>query len=395
VDGKGVTEALAGLSVTDQGNLHRHDVPEHSGLEQRENVESQEARYERKKPTLPEGDPGSLPSNEQISLYVLGLQEVIDVNSTVEAVRPYTDPTTANKWKQSMEDALPSGYQLVAEQQLIGLLLLIYAAPDIVPEIRAVSTTSVGTGVMGYMGNKGAVTARIVIGDTTRLVFINSHLAAGADKSSLDRRNWDASQILQRTKFEPIQDAMDLHQTTGEQIGDEDFAFWMGDLNYRLEGIPGDDVRRLLMLHTRDEYDLSQQSARKIDKEIQTAADSARNRADRGSSISSASSASVTSPRLSLESMQTTTDSTAPSTLVDEVAASEDPTSLQTTLSSLLPHDELQQQMNARKAFHDGWQEGPIAFLPTYKYDVGSVGVFDSSYVILLAKYDLPFTDPH
>jgi len=56
-----------------------------------------------------------------------------------------------------------------------------------------------------------------------------------------------------------------------------------------------------------------------------------------------------------------------------------DPASLITTIKSLLPHDELQQQQKAEKAFHEGWKEGPITFLPTYKYDVGKVGVFDSS----------------
>lgn len=377
IQGKGVTEALAGLTVDDQNKLHRHDVPEQSSLDNREDIASQEARYERKQPTIPRNDPGSLPGDTDISLYVLGLQEVVDVTSPAEAMRPYTDPAVANKWKEAMAASLPKGYQFVAEQQLIGLLLLIYASPELAPAIRSVSTTSVGTGLLGYMGNKGAVTARIVIGDTTRLVFINSHLAAGADKTALERRNWDAGQIVQRTRFEPIQDAMDLQQSTGEQIGDEDFCFWIGDLNYRLEGIPGDDVRRLLMLHTRNEYDLSQPSAQKIDDEIQASTENIKQRTERPKSISSMSSAET--GRTSNESAEQSTTSTAPSTLVDEISASEDPTSLQTTLSSLLPHDELQQQMKARKAFHDGWQEGPIAFLPTYKYDVGTVGVFDSS----------------
>ena len=117
-------------------------------------------------------------------------------------------------------------------------------------------------------------------------MFVDSHLAAGADKASLERRNWDAAQIVQRTRFEPIQDSMDLAQTTGEQIGEEDFAFWVGDLNYRLEGIPGDDVRRLLMLHTRNEYDLSQRTAQKIDHEINTATESVKSRSSRASSVS-------------------------------------------------------------------------------------------------------------
>ena len=55
-----------------------------------------------------------------------------------------------------------------------------------------------------------------------------------------------------------------------------------------------------------------------------------------------------------------------------------DPASMLTTISSLLPHDQLRKQQASRKIFHDGWREGPITFLPTYKYDVGTVGVFDS-----------------
>ena len=186
----------------------------------------------RKQPTVPEGDPGTLPGNKEIGLYVLGLQEVVDLGSVTEALRPYADSSVVTKWRDAMSQALPAGYQLVAEQQLIGHLLLIYASAEVATEVKSVSTTSVGCGVGGFMGNKGAVTARLVLGETTRLVFIDSHLSAGADKGALERRNWDAQQIIQRTRFDPIQDAMDLQQTTGEQIGDEDFAFWMGDLNY-------------------------------------------------------------------------------------------------------------------------------------------------------------------
>lgn len=384
VEGKGVAEALGGLSVQDQEQPHGKDVPEQSGVDEREDVASQEERYVRKQSTIPKGDPGSLPGNKDIGLYVLGLQEVVDVNSFTEALRPYTDAAIPNKWKDAMADALPKGYVLVAEQQLIGMLLLVYASSAVAKDVKSVSTTSVGTGIAGYMGNKGAVTARIVLGETTRLVFVDCHLSAGAEKGALERRNWDASQIVSRTRFDPIQDAMDLHQATGEQIGDEDFAFWCGDLNYRLEGIPGDDVRRLLMLHTRNQYDLSQKSAEKVESELHKATESVKRRVhDRlsVSSVSSAGSSVPSSPTVSSNETRGSTDST-PSTaptLIDELAASDDPTSLQTTLSSLLPHDELHQQMQARKAFHDGWREGPITFLPTYKYDAGSVGVFDSS----------------
>ena len=325
----------------------------------------QEARFAKKQPTLPKHDPGSLPGNDEIGLYLLGLQEIVDVNSATEALRPYTDPSVSQRWQKEIEAALPPGYQLVAEQQLIGLLLLAYASPTVSQDIKSVSTTSVGTGLMGYMGNKGAVTARLVLGETTRLVFINSHLAAGTDKGAVERRNWDYSQIMSRTRFQPIQDSMGLQQTTGETIGDEDFAFFVGDLNYRLEGIPGEDVRRLLMLHTRNEYDLAEASGRKIDSEISTDTVKVerRKRGSTGSSMSSSSTGLEETGSIDLE---------------DVLDAAHNPASLQTTLASLLPHDELQQQIRNGKAFPD-WKEAPITFLPTYKYDVGSVGVFDSS----------------
>lgn len=57
----------------------------------------------------------------------------------------------------------------------------------------------------------------------------------------------------------------------------------------------------------------------------------------------------------------------------------EDPTSLQATLDSILPHDQLYRLMRSKRALHEGWREAPIAFLPTYKYDIGTVGLFDSS----------------
>lgn len=335
IKGKGVEEALAGLGVSQPGE---HDAGD------RESVASQEARHARYTPTIPRHDAGSVPGAEEVDIYVLGLQEIVDISSAAEALRPYTDPSVANKWKASLQGALPEGYQLVAEQQLIGLWLVVYASPEIFPQIKNVSTTSVGTGLMGYMGNKGAVTARIVLGETTRLVFINSHLAAGADKASLERRNWDAAQINSRTRFDPIVDSLSGSQSTSEGLGGEEFAFWFGDLNYRLEGMPGDDVRRLLTVHTKN-----------MDHEGD----------DRPSTSGDSGYGSKTSSEATGDAVPLPPDL--------------DPASLQTTITSLLPHDELHQQMKAGKAFHDGWQEGPIRFLPSYKYDVGKVGLFDSS----------------
>jgi len=375
IEGRGVEDDLTGLRISSQEDSHdvcgnQKDTKDVN--DGKETVEDQEQRRSERKPTLPKNDPGSEPAGAEIGLYVLGLQEVVDVSSYTEAIRPYPDPGTATRFKSHVEDALPSGYCLVAEQQLIGLLLLIYASESLSKDIRSVSTTSVGTGLMGVMGNKGAVTARLVLGETTRIVFIDCHMAAGADKTSLERRNWDAAQIVSRTRFDPIEDVPGISQTTGEIIGDEDFAFWFGDLNYRLEGMPGEDIRRLLMLHLRNEYDIEHaKSALKMDDEL-SETDSLWD--SMKSDVSSRKSEeAVRGPAAEEEQSKSISE------IDDSVHEELDPISLQATLQSLLPHDELHQQIQARKAFHDGWKEGPIRFVPTYKYDVGSVGMFDSS----------------
>lgn len=334
VRGKGVEETMAGLGIS-AGDKQDHG---------KEHVQAQEARYARLAPTIPLHDTAAVPAGRDVDLYVLGLQEIVDITSAAEALRPYTDPSVATKWKTSIEACLPAGYQLVAEQQLIGLYLVIYAAPELAGQVKNVSTTSVGTGLMGYMGNKGAVTARLVLGETTRLVFVNSHLAAGADKASLDRRNWDAAQINTRTRFDPIVDALGSSQNQPEGLGSEDFAFWFGDLNYRLQDMPGDDVRRLLTVHTKD-----------LDHDNES----------RPSTSADSGDASKQPSEITSDAMP--------------VPEELDPASLQTTISSLMPHDELHLQMKTGKAFHDGWAEGPVRFLPSYKYDIGKVGVFDSS----------------
>ena len=376
VDGKGVSESLSGLDTKDDGESRSSGL---TGSPETESVASQEERRSKKLSTIPKNDPGSVPGGDKIGLYVLGLQEIVDISSVTEALRPYSDPHPGKKWKQAVSDALPHGYQLIAEQQLIGLFLVIYASPELAPTISSVSTTSVGTGLGGYMGNKGAVTARIVLGETTRMVFVNCHLTAGVEKGNLERRNWDASQILQRTKFDPVYDGKDVMEEFSEGIGDEDFAFWFGDLNYRLESIPGDDVRRLLMLHTRNEYEKQQTSRKRIENELAKPESSsfAHNQEAANRSFEEDNSSNHTAVEGSSDQSVVSSNTTLPSQ--EKLDPASDPASLQTTISSLLVHDQLYSQMHSRKAFHDGWREGVIDFLPTYKYDVGSVGMFDSS----------------
>ena len=356
---QGLPQHLSGVSTEDNDD---YDSDSDTNIE---SVEAQEARVAKSKKTttIPLNDAAGEAHHEQIDLYVLGLQEVIDVTSITEAIKPYTDPNPAKKWKNALRRALPRGYKKIANEQLLGLLMLIYASPELAPQINSVSATSVGTGLGGYLGNKGAVSVRILVGETTRMCFVNCHLAAGADQAALARRIWDTNQILHKTRFSPVTDG-EVVETGEEKIGDEDFGFWFGDLNYRLDDIPGQDVRRLLLLHTQNEYDVGNKSKRKVDSELDHEA-------------GTASTDSLTASQRHLghhDAERPASDSTAQ----PELDPKNDPASLHTTIQSLLAHDQLYAQQRLGKAFHEGWREGDITFLPTYKYDVGSVGMFDS-----------------
>jgi phosphatidylinositol-bisphosphatase len=142
IQGKGVSEQLSGVQIFDGAE----DAGSQNGVE---SVGAQEARRSKKESTVPLGDPGIIPGGEEIDLYILGLQEVIDLTSAREYVgRVYADPGPTAKWRKAIVDALPEGYVQIAEQQLSGLLLIIYASPSLAPTISSVSTVSVGTGIM-------------------------------------------------------------------------------------------------------------------------------------------------------------------------------------------------------------------------------------------------------
>ncbi|ODA79067.1 hypothetical protein RJ55_04658 [Drechmeria coniospora] len=320
-----------------------------------------------------------LVGGDHVGLYVLGLQEVVDLSLTRDYVNRavYTDHSSIDKWQAALEAAMPPGYELVASEQMLGLLLLIYASPEIAPTITNVSSKQVGTGILGYFGNKGAVATRLVLGETTRMAFVNCHLASGAGSNYLERRCWDVGQILAKTQFDPVVHS-GVTEDGGERIGDEDFAFWFGDLNFRLDGLPGDDIRRLLTLHARGEYGKPGGNRRQSLDGNRDGGDEGRDgdgdEDEDGIIVMRSSESDDETDGRSQEHIDSDTE---PDDFPND--PSQDPTSLQATLDSLLPHDQLKRLIGQRKLFHDGWREGPIAFLPSYKYDIGTVGLFDSS----------------
>ncbi|XP_029018101.1 phosphatidylinositol 4,5-bisphosphate 5-phosphatase A [Betta splendens] len=154
-------------------------------------------------------------------MYIIGLQEV---NSMIN--KRLKDVLFTDQWSEvCMERLSPFGYVLVTSQRMQGLLLLVFTKYFHLPFLRGIQTETTRTGLGGYWGNKGGVSARMsVFGHT--ICFLNCHLPAHMENS--DQRMEDFESILQQQQFEG-------QAATG--VLDHDVVFWFGDLNFRIDDL--------------------------------------------------------------------------------------------------------------------------------------------------------------
>ncbi|XP_015221804.2 phosphatidylinositol 4,5-bisphosphate 5-phosphatase A isoform X1 [Lepisosteus oculatus] len=152
-------------------------------------------------------------------MYIIGLQEV---NSMIN--KRLKDAIFTDQWSELCMDTLgPFGYVLVTSQRMQGVLLLVFAKYYHLPFLRNVQTESTRTGLGGYWGNKGGVSARMAVFGHM-VCFLNCHLPAHMENS--EQRMEDFESILQQQQF-------DGQAASG--VLDHDVVFWFGDLNFRIE----------------------------------------------------------------------------------------------------------------------------------------------------------------
>jgi len=135
-------------------------------------------------------------------------------------------------------------YTLVRHVRLVGMLLIIYSRTEVAQQISNVSVDTVGTGIMGKLGNKGGVGVRLRF-HASDVCFVNSHLAAHVEE--FERRNQDYGDINARMNFSFFERQESESVPFGAlKIKDHDSIFWLGDLNYRLGNLDTNEVKDLL-----------------------------------------------------------------------------------------------------------------------------------------------------
>ncbi|XP_067255517.1 type II inositol 1,4,5-trisphosphate 5-phosphatase isoform X1 [Chanodichthys erythropterus] len=190
--------------------------------------------------------------------YLVGFQE-LDLSK--EAFL-FNDTPKELEWMSAVCKGLhpDAEYALVKLVRLVGIMLLFYVKKDIAAHISAMEAETVGTGVMGRMGNKGAVAIRFQF-HNSNICVVNSHLAAHTDE--FERRNQDFKDICRRIQFR--QDDPTIPPLT---IMKHDVVLWLGDLNYRISELEVDHVKDLIAKKDFETLCNHDQLKRQMDEEV-------------------------------------------------------------------------------------------------------------------------------
>jgi hypothetical protein len=132
-------------------------------------------------------------------VYAIGFQEIVDLN----AQSLFVDHNASQPWERVIQHTLNSTgkkFVQVASVHLVGLSLCVYIKEKYQPFVSDVRTSTVGVGIMGVGGNKGAAVVRFNVYKSA-ICIVNTHLAA--HQKNYKARNSDYHNILRKCVLHP------------------------------------------------------------------------------------------------------------------------------------------------------------------------------------------------
>ena len=130
-------------------------------------------------------------------------------------------------------------YKKLGTKQMVGLYLTIFGKMHIVPTVSEIGSGSFPTGIMGTLGNKGAIGFSVKI-YRSKILFLNAHLTPHL--SEAHKRNNEFCSIIQNFNIDESSNAKQRRLLPY----DHDIVFFFGDVNYRLHGFTYEEVLKLV-----------------------------------------------------------------------------------------------------------------------------------------------------
>eukprot|EP01130_Rhizamoeba_saxonica_P008214 TRINITY_DN3321_c0_g1_i1.p1 TRINITY_DN3321_c0_g1~~TRINITY_DN3321_c0_g1_i1.p1 ORF type:complete len:1172 (+),score=263.44 TRINITY_DN3321_c0_g1_i1:305-3820(+) len=169
-------------------------------------------------------DGGKIVNHDEVSLYVIGFQEIVELNK--ENIRK-ADKAHTRSWERLLSSKInekrhpDNPIVLARSEQLVGIAISIFVSRSEAQYLGNVGIEKVKVGARGLTGNKGGICTRFDYKDSS-FCCISAHLSAGHSKC--DDRISDYHTIM-KTKFK---------QFGKIKIEDHDYVFWFGDFNMRI-----------------------------------------------------------------------------------------------------------------------------------------------------------------
>ncbi|RSL42108.1 hypothetical protein CEP53_012374 [Fusarium sp. AF-6] len=196
-------------------------------------------------------------------ILVFGFQELVDLEDKKLTAKRFLKPKKKEAgtdqermshqyrdWRdfllKTLDDYMPADdlYHLLHTAPMVGLFTCIFVKSSIRDRIRGLHAAEVKRGMGGLHGNKGCVTVRFRVDDTS-ICLVNCHLAAG--QSQANARHNDIAAILEASLFPIERDSATRVDNfvgggDGSLILDHELCILNGDLNYRIDTMSRDTV---------------------------------------------------------------------------------------------------------------------------------------------------------
>ncbi|XP_022954332.1 type IV inositol polyphosphate 5-phosphatase 9-like isoform X1 [Cucurbita moschata] len=174
-------------------------------------------------------------------IYVFGFQEVVPLKAS--NVFGSENREICGGWNRVMRECLKKkvkqNFECIISKQMVGIMISIWVRSDLHPFIGYPSVCCIGCGIMSCLGNKGSVSVRFGLHETS-FCFVCTHLASGGKEGDEKNRNENVRDILCRTTFP---NGPSLHFP--KKILHHDRVILLGDLNYRIS-LPEASIRSLV-----------------------------------------------------------------------------------------------------------------------------------------------------